>query len=133
MTGSYRQRGITLSGLIYLCIILGVVAVTAMKLFPLYNEKTKVDFALEKIAAQPESARMSKEQIVKLIGRQFEVSDVDRWRMSEFAKILVIKKKKGGKGKTMSLNYEIRGPFFGELDVVLNYSRTLDLGVPVTD
>jgi len=32
-----------------------------------------------------------------------------------------------------TLEYEIRGPFFGELDVVLNYSRTLDLGVPVTD
>ena len=133
MTSSYRQRGITLSGLIYLCIIFGVLAVTAMKLFPLYNEKTKVDFALEKVAGQAESARMSKAQIVKLIGRQFEVSDVDRWRMSEFAKILVVKNKKGGKGKVMSLDYEIRGPFFGELDVVLNYSRTLDLGVPVTD
>jgi len=127
------QLGITLSGLIYVCIILGIVAVTAMKLFPLYNEKTKVDFALEKVAAQPEAARMSKAEIVKLIGRQFEVSDVDRWTLSEFSKLLELKKSKDGRHKYMVLNYEIRGPFYGDLDIVLKYSKTIELGQAVTD
>jgi len=133
MNRSYRQRGITLSGLIYVCIIVAGILVTFMKLFPLYNEKTKVDLALEKVASQSEAERLSKAQIVKLIGRQFEVSDVDRWRMADFAKILQVKKDKKGKGKTMSLAYEIRGPFFGELDVVLKYNKVLKLGETVTD
>jgi hypothetical protein len=104
-----------------------------MKLFPLYNEKTKVDLALEKVASQAGAERMSKTKLMKLIKRQFEVSDVDRWRMSEFAKLLDVKAKKDGSGKTMSLNYEIRGPFFGELDVVLKYSNTLELKKATTD
>lgn len=133
MSLKYSQAGVTLSGLIYVCIILGIAAVTTMKLFPLYNEKTKVNFSLEKVAGQRESAKMSKSQIVKLIGRQFEVSEVRRWSTSEFAKLLKIEKLKGGKGKVMKLQYEIRGPFFGELDVVLQYDRTLKLGEPVTD
>lgn len=127
------QRGITLSGLIYGCILLGFVALVLMKLFPLYNEKTKVDFALEKVAGQSESSRMSKIAIVRLIMRQFEISDVDRWRVQELAKLLKIKTLKSGKGKIMSLEYEIRGPFFGELDIVLKYHNSLKLGRARTD
>ncbi len=133
MNRTHRQRGITLSGLIYACAFIGLLAVVAMRLFPLYNEKTKVDFALERVAAHAESAKMSKLQIAKLAGRQFEVSDVDRWTVPEFAKLLKIEKVKGSKRKTMNLTYEIRGPFFGDLDIVLNYNNTLMLGEPVTD
>lgn len=123
----HRQRGITLSGLIYSCIIIGFMAVVAMKLFPLYNEKTKVTFALEKVASTAGSASRSKMELVKSIMRQFEVSDVDRWRTEEFAKLLKIERKKGSKIKTMSLDYEIRGPLFGELDVVLKYENAIPL------
>ena len=121
------QRGVTLSGLIYSCIIIGFVALVAMKLFPLYNEKMKVDFALEKVANTAGSGDQSKMELVKAIMRQFEVSDVDRWGTQEFAKLLKVKKEKGKKNKTISLDYEVRGPLFGELDVVLKYSNSLDL------
>ena len=121
------QRGITLSGLIYSCIIIGFIALVAMKLFPLYNEKMKVDFALEKVANTSGSGNQSKMELVKAIMRQFEVSDVDRWGTQEFAKLLKVTKEKGKKNKTMTLDYEVRGPLFGELDVVLKYSNSLDL------
>ena len=49
MNRKYSHGGISLSGLIYTSIIFGTVAITVMKLFPLYNEKTKVDFSLEKV------------------------------------------------------------------------------------
>ena len=123
----HQQRGITLSGLIYSCIIIGFAAVVVMKLFPIYNEKTKVDFALEKVANSPESGTRSKMDLVKSIMRQFEVSDVDRWKTQEFAKLLKVERKKGSKTKIMSLDYEIRGPLFGELDVVLKYQNALPL------
>ena len=121
------QRGVTLSGLIYSCIIIGFVALVAMKLFPLYNEKMKVDFALEKVANTAGSGDQSKMELVKAVMRQFEVSDVDRWGTQEFAKLLKVKKEKGKKNKTMTLDYEVRGPLFGELDVVLKYSNALEL------
>ena len=121
------QRGVTLSGLIYSCIIIGFVALVAMKLFPLYNEKMKVDFALEKVANTAGSGDQSKMELVKAVMRQFEVSDVDRWGTQEFAKLLKVKKEKGKKNKTMTMDYEVRGPLFGELDVVLKYSNSLDL------
>ena len=124
----YKQRGITVSGLIYTCVILAMIALMGMKLFPLFNEKTKVDFALEKVASQPDSKTLSKASIAKLISRQFEVSEIRRWRDSEFAKLLTISKDKSG-NRIMRLTYDIRGPFFGPLDVVLNYDKRLELGV----
>ncbi|MEM7468305.1 MAG: DUF4845 domain-containing protein [Pseudomonadota bacterium] len=122
-----EQRGITLSGLIYTCIILGFIALVVMKLFPLYNEKMKVDFALEKIATAPGANNKSKMELVKGVMRQFEVSDVDRWSTPEFAKLLKVEKQKGKKVKKLVLDYEIRGPLFGELDVVLKYANALEL------
>ena len=128
MNRKHSCGAITVSSLIYSCTILGIIAIVAMKLFPLYNEKMKVDLALERVAGQVESARMSKKAIAKLISRQFEVSEVRRWSTREFTKLLKIAKIKGGKGKMMSLQYEIRGPFFGELDIVLKYEKSLKLG-----
>jgi hypothetical protein len=133
MNWKTSRGGVSLSGLIYSAIIFGIIAVVGMKLFPLYNEKFKVDLALEKVAGQTESARMTKTALVKLVMRQFEVSEVRRWSMVEFVKVLKIKKLKLGKGKTMSLEYEIRGPFFAELGLVLKYEKSLILGKPVSD
>jgi hypothetical protein len=133
MNRKHSCGAITVSSLIYSCTILGIIAIVAMKLFPLYNEKMKVDLALERVAGQVESARMSKKAIAELISRQLEVSEVRRWSTREFTKLLKIGKIKGGKGKMMSLQYEIRGPFFGELDIVLKYDKSLKLGEAVSD
>jgi len=133
MNRKHSCGAITVSSLIYSCTILGIIAIVAMKLFPLYNEKMKVDLALERVAGQVESARMSKKAIAELISRQLEVSEVRRWSTREFTKLLKIAKIKGGKGKMMSLQYEIRGPFFGELDIVLKYDKSLKLGEAVSD
>jgi hypothetical protein len=98
-----------------------------MKLFPLYSEKMKVDQALSKLEQTKDAVRMSKTDIVKSVMRQFEVSDVDRWGTQEFTKLLDVKNLKGGKGKIVSLEYEIRVPFFSNLDVVMNYNRSVTL------
>jgi hypothetical protein len=122
----FSQLGVSLSGLIFWCVLLGGAALIAMKLFPLYNEKMKVDFALEKVAADPEAGNWGKPDITKAVMKQFEVSDVDRWTFAEFMKLLDVERTSTG-GRVMSLNYEIRGPLFGQLDIVLNYDRALDL------
>jgi hypothetical protein len=44
-----------------------------------------------------------------------------------------MQKVKGSKDKMISLVYEIRGPFFGDFDIVMKYENTLKLGAQVTD
>lgn len=128
-----KQRGITLSGLIFGCVVLGTVALVLMKLWPLYNEKLKVDQAMEKLAANPEAARMSKTAMVNAIMRQFDVNDVDSFDTKRLTKTLQVGRKKGTKTKVVSMKYEIRGPLFGDLDVILKYNKAIEFAPPRTD
>lgn len=121
------QRGVSLSGLLFWSVLIGAVALIGMKLFPLYNEKMKVDFAFEEVMREANVGNWTKSDLVTAMMKQFEVSDVDRWSTAEFSKLLQVVPTPGDGGRTMSLYYEIRGPLCCDLDVVLNYGKELDL------
>jgi hypothetical protein len=129
----HHQRGITLSGLITGCIVLGAVAVIGMRLWPVYNEKMKVDQAMDHLAANPAAGRYSKPEIVDNIMRQFDVSDVDRFNDAGLAKVLTVGRKKNSSDKVVIIEYEIRAPLFGNLDVVMNYRNAKEFAMPKDD
>lgn len=127
------QRGVTLSGLIMACIVLGVGALLVMRLWPIYNEKMKVDQAMDKLASNPDAGRMTKPEIVQAIMRQFDVSDVDRFDTHALSKVVTVGKKKGSNNKVVMMAYEIRAPLFSNLDVVMNYRNVKEFGPAKTD
>lgn len=127
------QSGITLSGLIMASVVFGTLAVTGMKLWPIYNEKFKVDLAMDKLATLPEGSRMTKVSAARAIERQFDVQDVDTIDFPRLMKILEVTQIKGSPNKLATLRYEIRAPFFSNLDIVMNYAKTVELGTATTD
>lgn len=127
------QRGVTLSGLIMACVVLGVGALLVMRLWPIYNEKIKVDQAMDKLAANPDVSRMTKPEMVQAIMRQFDVSDVDRFDTQALSKVVTVGKKKGSNHKVVVMAYEIRAPLFSNLDVVMNYRNVKEFGPATTD
>ena len=133
MHSKRRQRGITLSGLIMGCIVLGSAALLVMKMWPLYNEKMKVDQAMAHLEANPAAPRMGKAEIVQALMRQFDVSDVDRFDTPSLTKVLTVGKKKGTAIKVVMMEYEIRAPFFGNLDIIMNYRNVKEFGPVKTD
>ncbi|MEQ8230247.1 MAG: DUF4845 domain-containing protein [Gammaproteobacteria bacterium] len=128
-----KQTGVTLTGLIAACIVIGGAAVVAMKLWPLYNEKLKVDMAMESLTTLPEGERMGRAAIASALQRQFDVQDADSIDGRKLPKMLEVERRKGEKGKFVRLAYEIRAPFFSNLDVIMNYDKTVQLGVGTTD
>ncbi len=133
MNSKRYQQGVTLSGLIMGCIVLGCAALLVMKLWPLYNEQMKVDQAMEHLGANPDAARMTKPEIVQALMRQFDVSDVDRFDTPGLTKVVTVGKKKGTNDKVVIMEYEIRTPLFGNLDVVMNYRNVKEFGPVKTD
>lgn len=120
------QAGVALSGLLFWCVVLGMVAVTGMRLFPLYNEKVKVDMAMTQVG-ELATGDSSKVELSSALLKQFEVSDVDRWSEPELLKLLKVGRLPNDPARSMSLTYEIRAPFFGALDIVLRYHKIVPL------
>ena len=133
MNSKRRQRGITLSGLLMGCIVLGAGALLFMKLWPIYNEKMKVDQSMDRLAANPEAVRMTKPEIVNALMRQFDVNDVDSFNTPSLTKVLTVGKKRGSEIKVVMIEYEIRAPLFANLDVVMNYRNVKEFGPSKTD
>lgn len=125
----YREQGLTLTGLLFMAVLIGAAAMLAMRLFPIYNEKMKVDMALEKIASDPAAGDQTKQSLINAVMREFEVSDVDRWTTAEFSRLLQVEKQRESAGRVMSLDYEIRNSVCCDLDIVLNYHWARELPV----
>lgn len=127
------QLGVTLTGLIMASIVLGVVALTIMKLWPVYNEKIKVDQAMAKLAGNPDGFRMTKQQMVNALMRQFDVSDVEDFDTPRLTKLLQVGRKKNSPNKVVMLVYEIRAPLISNLDIIMNYKNVIEFGPAKTD
>ncbi len=120
-----KQRGLTLWGLLMGGALLAFAALTLMKLFPLYNQSFKVRAAMEAVAGMPDIGQKGVQEIRGLIMRNFDVSDVDKITDSALQKDLKVAGNPDGKGRTMTMTYERRGPLFGDLDIVLKFNESI--------
>jgi hypothetical protein len=107
--------------------LLIAVALTGMKLFPLYNEFFKVRGALKSVASQQNLSEQSLADLRKLLLRNFEVQDVDL-DPNDVKKYTRLEKVKGSGERLFRIEYEKRGPLFGNLDAVLKINESISVG-----
>lgn len=127
MLARNKQSGITFLGFLFACALVIFFVYLGMRLWPIYNEKIKVDKALETVAARDDVATLNRNGLGKYILRSFEVEDVDQFeRMSDMKDIFTVKRIKGKKQRLMRMAYEIRRPVVGnKLDVVYKYDKSI--------
>jgi hypothetical protein len=128
-----NQKGITLTGMLLGCVVLGAFALLFMKLWPVYNDKFKVDAAMERLQSTAGAERMSRKAIARLLQKQFDVNGIEPIDPHALAKTLKVSKKKGSKNKLITLAFEIRSPVLEDLDVVLKYNKTVEFEREKTD
>ncbi len=127
MINKKKQEGVTLIGFLIGCSILLFFLYLGMRLWPILNEKIKVDQAMENLSLRDDVATLNRNGLGKYMLRHFEVEDVDQFeRMSDLKDIFTIQKIKGKKKRLMQMAYEIRRPVLGEkLDVVYMYHKSI--------
>lgn len=127
MTYSSKQNGFTLIGFLMVVALVAFFALVAMKLFPLYNESFAVSQSLESVANQPEAETMSKRDIHKYFLRSANINGLSRFKERNINDYLGVNKA-GEKPREMYMYYEARTKLFGNLDIVLVYDKTVELG-----
>ena len=108
----HKQDGMTLTSFVVVLAVVGFAAYLGMKLFPMYQEYYAVRSAAKSIAGEPGVGDMDPYKIQSMLFKHLDINYSDNVK-PENVKITRI-----DNGWNMKVNYEVRGPLVGNLDVV---------------
>lgn len=113
-----KQKGMTLLGFVIVLSVVGFAAYILMKLFPMYSEYYSVRQAMKGLSQEPGIATQDPARIQDLFFRRLYIS------YSENVKKEHVKLRRIDNGWQMEVNYEIRRPLVGNLDVVGKFNAS---------
>ena len=116
-----KQGGMTLISFLVVLAVVGFAAYLGMKLFPMYQEYYAVRTAAKSLAAEPGVGDMDPAKIQNLFFRRLFIN------YSESVKPGNVKIERIDSGWNMKVNYEVRRPLVGNLDVVGKFDVSQDL------
>lgn len=116
-----NQSGITLIGFVIVLAVVGFAAYIGMKLFPMYEEYYSLKMAAKGLADEPGSANMDPAKLQDLLFRRLDIN------YSESVKPQDVKFKRIDAGWNMHVQYEVRKPLVGNLDVVGKFEVSQDI------
>ena len=116
-----KQGGLSLVGFLVVLAVVGFAAYIGMKLFPMYQEYYSVRTAMKSLANEPGVADMDPAKVQDLFFRRLYIS------YAENVKAQNVKFERTNGGWRMKVNYEVRKPLVGNLDVVGRFDTTQDL------
>ena len=116
-----KQSGLSLVGFLVVLAVVGFAAYVGMKLFPMYQEYYSVQSAMKGLANEPGVADMDPAKVQDLFFRRLDIN------YSESVKPQNVKFERMEGGWKMRVNYEVRRPLVGNLDVVGKFDKAQDL------
>ncbi len=116
-----KQGGMTLMSFVVVLAVVGFGAYIVMKLFPMYQEYYSVRSAAKGLANEPGVGDMDPSKIESLFFKRLYIN------YSENVKEENVKIERIDSGWNMKVNYEVRRPLVGNLDVVGVFDISQDL------
>lgn len=113
-----NERGMTLLGFVIVLAVVGFFAYLAMRLFPMYQEYYSVRSAMKGLAAEPGIGTQDPARIQDLFFRRLYIN------YSENVSKEHVKLRRVDNGWEMTVQYEVRRPLVGNLDVVGRFDST---------
>jgi len=115
-----KQSGLSLLGFIFVLAITLFVAFIGMKIGPIYMEYYSVVSAMNGVASERGSARLSPYDIRLKFLTRLNVSYTENIKESHI-------KLTRGNGVHLRVKYEVREPIIGNLDVIARFDRSVQL------
>ncbi len=121
-----RQQGMTMASVVIILALIAFFTNVVIRVMPMYIEKFKVVSHLEGLVNESDITKMTAAEIKNKLMKRFFLDDVKHIKKED---ISVTKDEKGQK-RVISVSYEVRAPFWGEIEVVGNF-KDLSVEVPL--
>ncbi|HID48171.1 MAG TPA: DUF4845 domain-containing protein [Chromatiales bacterium] len=116
-----NQRGMTTIGWILVLLLIAFFAMTVMKLVPVYLNGFKVASIVDSLKKDREVSSMSNRQILSKLSKRF---DIDMVSGVEPEDIYI---EKGQGVKIITVDYEVRKNFLGNIDFVISFVESVEV------
>ncbi len=117
-----HQRGMTIWGWLYVLGSIGIIALVAMKLFPIYMENMSVKKAVNQVASSDGASAFNKERAWVALTKQFYVDEV-----RSISKDDVSVETDSDGAKELVVAYEVRKSLLYNVDVVVFFEERVPL------
>lgn len=119
---SSSQRGMTFIGFVLLMILIGFVAMLALKLTPIYLDHYKVVASLESLASDKDLASRSRNEIIASLGKRWEIDMIDSVTKDDVVITKDINHLK------IQIVYDVTKPIMGNVDVLIHFDDAIEVG-----
>lgn len=119
-----RQRGITLIGFAIVLAVIGFFAYCAMKLVPIYSEYMGVVKSMKMMQTEPNVENMSVEEIRRGLDNKFNTQYV----ATDAIPPQNIQLRKASGVSSLRIFYDRRVPFMYNIDLLVHFDKTVELG-----
>ncbi|MDH5471455.1 MAG: DUF4845 domain-containing protein [Gammaproteobacteria bacterium] len=118
-----KQRGLTAISWIIVIAFLGVQGMMALRIIPLYMNYNSAKSIMDNLVRDPDVAGKSPKEIKDILGKRLDINNLYILRNNKDA----FKFEKAKKGLVLVMNYEERGPIFGNLEFVATFQHEVVL------
>ena len=112
-----RQKGVTAVGMAIILALVAFFALLTLRIVPIYIENFSVSSHLKSLAEDSETKSLSDRDIRSRLKKSFYIDDVKNVTEDN-----IFIDHEGGK-TTITIDYEVRAPIFGNIDVVVSFNE----------
>lgn len=119
-----KQRGISMLGWLVIIAIGGLLLTASIKLIPVYLEYYNVVQIMQNMQEEPSLKGATHVKILDSFRKRLNISHVTNLKKENYS----LKKADRGGGYVLHIDYEVRRPLVGNLDIVAHFKRSAEVG-----
>jgi DMSO reductase anchor subunit len=121
MNARKHQQGITLFGFVLTMFLIGFVAFTTLKLFPVYMEHFSILSSLESLEQERDKEFVGAAEVRNTLLRRFQINNVTQASKDDISII------RDGQIYHVEIAYEVRIPFLSNVSLVVSFNNTAEV------
>ena len=119
-----HQRGMTLIGWVIVLALIAFFVTLAIRLVPMYQEYYGVVQIMEDMKTELRNNNLSKNEVQTLLSKRFNIGYISSVERDD---VEVFRGKNTAYVTKIVIDYEVRKPFFAQIDLVGHFHKEIDV------